>query len=105
MSNCKVVVLELEDRNLLILALDLADKINIPKEPAIMRVIHDRGNCRITLKFLSGKTLSFEVNQRLSISNDIHLQLLIKFGNNNFVTFKSCYIVDDVIYLDYVGSI
>ncbi len=77
----------------------------VPEEPAVLRVVCSGDKCRIVLQFLSGRKMEIDVQNKLSIDDSVNLELVVRCGDDKAVFFRSCYVRNGVIYLDYVRSI
>ncbi len=92
-------------RNTIMLIFEVySENFEIPREPAILRFSKFGDNCRICIDFISGKSICINSDICLEVCEDVTLQVLFKFRDSKFVLFKSCYIEDFKIYLDYVET-
>ncbi|NPA24039.1 MAG: hypothetical protein GXO23_07080 [Crenarchaeota archaeon] len=100
----KLIVTDLRPTiNLVMMILYSSSKV--PEEPAMLRVVGSGDKCRIIIQFLSGQVLEVDTHDKLVIDDSVNLELVIRWGGDRAVLFKSCYVRNGVIYLDYVMSI
>ncbi len=100
---CRLLITDLRPTVNLVMMILYSD-VKIPEEPATLRVVGSRDNCRIILQFMSGRSLEFEVHDNISLDDSVNLELVVRCGDDRAVFFKSCYVRNGMIYLDYVRS-